>query len=162
MDNPKEPPAAEEARWAALGRYVRALRGHRGWSQPDLEQASGVSVPSIRAIENHREGRRHTPRTLRMLSEGFGLESNYLDEYRKNWSGEEPDSEPEAVEAVRSLRSGLDVVVQLLDEIFVGRLEEIVIPRLEAIERDMRQIVDVVYNTGREAKTGDEHPGDAE
>jgi len=44
---------------------VRALRKQRGWSQIDLANQSGLSLASIRNLE---QGLKFTPRTRRMVS----------------------------------------------------------------------------------------------
>jgi transcriptional regulator with XRE-family HTH domain len=150
--------AADDARWAALGRHVHDLRYERRWGQEDLAEASGVSVPTIRAIENHKKGRRHTPRTLTKLSEGFGLQDDYLGNYLLNPAPAEPGTTKTALPP----RSVLDQVVGQLDGIIVQRLNEIVVPRLENVEKQVRKLADVFYKTGLEVETYREHPGDAE
>jgi transcriptional regulator with XRE-family HTH domain len=150
--------AAAEARWAALGRHVHDLRYGRHWGQEDLAEASGVSVPTIRSIENHKNGRRHTPRTLAKLSEGFGLQDDYLANYLRN----PPPAEPGITKTALAPRSVLEQVIGRLDGIIVDRLNEIVVPRLENVEKQVRQLADVISRTGLDVETYREHPGDAE
>ena len=74
---------------------------------------------------------------------------------------EAPVGEPEAINAA-SLPSGWDPVALRLDEIIVNRLKEIVVPRLEMVENQVRGLADVIYNVGREIETYVKHPGDTE
>ena len=159
--------AAEYAR-SALGQHLRALRERRGWLQETLHKESGVSVATIRSIENCYEGRRPTPRTLSLLSKGLGLPDDYLCDYLENPpakrpsdSVEEPVGEPEAIN-VASLRADWDPVALRLDEIVVKRLKEIVVPRLEMVENRVRELADVIRNSGREIETYVKHPGGTE
>ena len=150
--------AADDARWAALGRHVHDLRYERRLGQEELAEASGVSVPTIRSIENHKNGRRHTPRTLTKLSAGFGLEDDYLGNYLRN----PPPAEPGTTKTALPSRSALEQVIGRLDGIIVDRLNEIVVPRLENVETQVRRLADVIYKTGPDVETYREHPGDAE
>jgi transcriptional regulator with XRE-family HTH domain len=151
-----EKPAAEEARWAAMGKHLRELRVGHGWLQETLHEASGVSVATIRAIENHQEGRRHTPRTLKLLSRGLGLADDYLGDYLGN-PPMDPGREPKAMSAPPPPRPGLDLVALRLDEIVVNRLKEIVVPRLEMVESRVRELADVIYNTERKIEADVKH-----
>lgn len=150
--------AAEEARWVAMGKHLRDLRVGYGWLQETLHEASGVSVATIRSIENHQEGRRHTPRTLKLLSQGLGLADDYLGNYLGN-PPVDPGREPEGMSAPPPPRPGLDLMALRLDEIVVNRLKEIVVPRLEMVERQIRELVDVIYNTGPKIEVDVKHSG---
>jgi hypothetical protein len=44
----------------------------------------------------------------------------------------------------------------------VDRLNEMVIPRLENVEKQVRNLADVIYKTGLGAEIYRKHPGDAE
>jgi len=105
-------------------------------------------VATIRAVENHPPGRRHTPRTLKLLSRGLGLADDYLGNYLGNPSADR-GSEPETVSAPPPPHPGSDLVAQRLDEIVVNRLKELVVPRLETVESQVRKLVDVIYNIDR-------------
>lgn len=161
MDNAEEL-AAEEARWTAMGRHLRELRERRRWLQEPFAEESGVSVATIRAIENHPTGRRHTQRTLKRLSRALGEPDDYLINYLRNPPPEEARGGPEATGTAPPPRSALDLVAPRLDEIFVARLNEIVVPRLEKVEYEVRALKDVIYNTGREVEIDVKHPGGAE
>jgi transcriptional regulator with XRE-family HTH domain len=153
---------AEEAGWAAMGRHLRDLRVGHGWSQPELEEASGVSVATIRSIENHREGKQHTPRTLKLLSRGLGLEDDYLANYLENPPAD-PGREPEGVKAAPPPpRPVLDFAARV-DEIVVNRLKEIVVPPLKMMEEQVRRLADVTYETtGRKIELDVKHLDDPE
>lgn len=76
-------PATREAREAALGRHLRALREQRGWTQSVLSRESGVSAATIRAIEaNYSNARRRSRTTLISLSRALGLPNDYLIGYQ--------------------------------------------------------------------------------
>lgn len=78
-----ENPATREAREAALGRHVRALREQHGWTQSTLSSESGVSAATIRAIEaNYSNARRRSRTTLISLSRALGLPNDYLIGYQ--------------------------------------------------------------------------------
>jgi transcriptional regulator with XRE-family HTH domain len=149
--------AAKEARWTALGRHLRELRDGRRWRQERLAEYSGVSVPTIRAIENHQAGRRHTPRTLQKLSRAFGFGDDYLGNYLENPAQHEAG----AAKSEPPPRASLDQMALRLDEIIADRLNEIVVPRLESVENQVRNLVDVIHRTGLGVEIYREHPGDA-
>jgi transcriptional regulator with XRE-family HTH domain len=159
MDSEEEL-AAEEARWAAMGRHLRRLRD--GQLQETLAEKSGVSVPTIRAIENHPTGRRHTPRTLKKLSRALGKSDDYLGKYLQNPPPEESAAESEATNNAPPPQSALDLVVPRLDEILVNRLNELVVPRLQNLENQVRVLTDISHNTGRDVEMDVKHVGDAE
>lgn len=76
-------PATRDAREAALGRHLRALREQRGWTQSVLSRESGVSQATIRAIEaNYPNVRRRSRATLIALSRALGLPNDYLIGYQ--------------------------------------------------------------------------------
>lgn len=171
--------AMEEAGWTAMGQQLRRLRTMRGWRQEDLARESGVSVATIRAIENHPLGRRHAVRVLSRLSHALGKPDNHLNDYRKDPRAAalesepavvEPGGEPGVVEAgsestvvrAASRRSDLDLLVPRLDAIIVARLREMVVPRLESMETEMRGLADIIHNTGRDIAIDIEHPGSTE
>jgi transcriptional regulator with XRE-family HTH domain len=137
MDSAEEL-AREEARWAALGRHLRALRKERRWLQETLAGKADVSVATIRAVENHSPGRRQTPRTLEKLSRALQQPGDYLSAYLENAPLEDPGIGPEA--SVAPPQSSLDLVVTHLDEIVVARLREIVVPRLVNVEDQVRAL----------------------
>ena len=153
--------AAEEARWRAMGRHLRACReGHR-WLQETLAEKADVSVATIRAAENHAPGRRHTRRTLEKLSRALGKPDDYLSVYLTNPQEEDPSAGPETT-GTAPPQSPLDLVAPRLDEIVVARLHEIVVPRLENVEGQIRALRDVIYNVERVAEVNVEHPDDPE
>ncbi|MBO0820100.1 MAG: helix-turn-helix transcriptional regulator [Nocardiopsaceae bacterium] len=83
-------PATREAREAALGRHLRALREQRGWTQGTLSRESGVSQATIRAIEaNYPNVRRRSRATLIALSRALGLPNDYLIGYQASPPPEE-------------------------------------------------------------------------
>lgn len=141
----------EEARWAALGRHLRALReGHR-WHQETLADEADVSVATIRAIENHQAGRRHTRRILEKLSRALGEPEDYLGAYLRNPPPDDSGGGPEITRTTPP-HSPLDLVAPRLDEIVMARLHEIVVPRLEKVEGEVRALRDVISNTARVAE----------
>lgn len=90
-------PAAREAREAALGRHLRALREQRGWTQSILSRESGVSPATIRAIEaNYPNVRRRSRATLIALSRALGLPNDYLIGYQASPPPEELLGQPAA------------------------------------------------------------------
>jgi transcriptional regulator with XRE-family HTH domain len=159
MDSTEEL-AEEEARWAAMGRHLRALRQGRRWLQETLAKQADVSVATIRAVENHSPGRRQTPRTLEKLSRALEQPGDYLRVYLENAPLEDSGGGPEA--RVTPQQSPLDLVVPRLDEIVVARLHEIVVPRLENVEDQVRALRDVICSTKRAVEVDEKHPGDAE
>ena len=158
MDSGEE---LEEARWAAMGRHLRARREARRWLQETLADGADVSVATIRAIENHAPGRRHTPRTLEKLSRALGEPEDYLGVYLRNPPPEDSSHGPETTSTAPP-QSPLDLVVPRLDEIVVARLHEIVVPRLEKVEGEIRALRDIIFNTERVIEIDSKHPGDAE
>jgi transcriptional regulator with XRE-family HTH domain len=160
MDNAEEL-ASEEAGWEKMGRHLRELRTARGWFQETLADEAGVSEPTVRAIEKHRPGKRHTPRILKRISRALGLPDDYLDDYRRNPPAEEPGDRPEALRTAPPSRSTLDLVAPRLDEIVVARLNEIVVPRLQDVEKQVHALVDVIYKTGG-IEIAIKHPSDPE
>jgi transcriptional regulator with XRE-family HTH domain len=144
MDSAEEL-AKEEARWAAMGRHLRALREGRRWLQETLAKKADVSVATIRAVENHSSGRRQTPRTLEKLSRALQQPGDYLSIYLENAPLEDSNDGPKA--SAVPPQSPLDFIVASLDEIVVARLYEIVIPRLESVEVRVRALRDVICNT---------------
>lgn len=133
--------AKEEARRAAMGRHLRALRVGRRWRQETLAREADVSVATIRAVENHAPGRHPTPRTLEKLSRALRRPGDYLSVYLEKAPLEDPIGGPEASVARR--RSPGDLMASRLDEIVVARLHEIVVPRLENVEDQVRALRDV-------------------
>jgi hypothetical protein len=95
---------------------------------------------------------------LKLLSRGLGLEDDYLGNYLRNPPAD-PGREPGAMSAPPPPRPGLDLVALRLDEIVVNRLNEIVVPRLEMVESQVRELVDVIYNTERKIEVDVKHPG---
>lgn len=82
--------ATREAREAALGRHLRALREQRGWTQSTLSRESGVSMATIRAIEaSYPNVRRRSRATLIALSRALGLPNDYLIGYQASPPPEE-------------------------------------------------------------------------
>jgi transcriptional regulator with XRE-family HTH domain len=158
MDSAEEL-AKEEARWAAMGRHLRALReGHR-WPQGTLAKKADVSVATIRAIENHIQGRRQTPRTLEKLSRALEQPGDYLRAYLEKGLLDDSGG-PEM--SIAPPQSPLDLAVLRLDEIFVARLQEIVVPRLADVENQVRAIGDIICNTENAVEVDVNHPGRAE
>lgn len=90
-------PATREAREAALGRQLRALREQRGWTQSTLSSESGVSSATIRAIEaNYPNVRRRSRSTLVALSRALGLPNDYLIHYQASPPPEDLPGAPAA------------------------------------------------------------------
>lgn len=88
-------PATREAREAALGRHLRALREQRGWTQSSLSRESGVSQATIRAIEaNYPNVQRRTRATLIALSRALGLPNDYLIGYQASPPPEDLPGQP--------------------------------------------------------------------
>lgn len=159
MDSAEEL-AKEEARWAAMGRHLRALREGQRWLQETLAKKADVSVATIRAVENHSPGRRQTPRTLEKLSRALQRPGDYLSAYLENDPLEDSSGGPEV--STVPPQSPLELVVPRLDEIVAARLHEIVVPRLENVESQVRALRDVICNTERALEVDVKHPGDAE
>jgi transcriptional regulator with XRE-family HTH domain len=159
MDSAEEL-AKEEARWAAMGRHLRALREGRRWLQETLAKKADVSVATIRAVENHSPGRRQTPRTLEKLSRALQQPGEYLSTYLEN--GPLEDSSGGLEVSTAPPQSPLDLVVPRLDEIVVARLHEMVVPRLENVENQVRALRDVICNTGRAVELDVKRPDDVE
>jgi transcriptional regulator with XRE-family HTH domain len=151
----------EEAGWAAMGRRLRVLREKRHWKQRDLAKAVGMSESNLRAIENrYGIGTRNSKKTLWDLSEKLGLPGDYLASCVENPpSDEEPDSEPGATRTAPPPRSTLDQVLLRINEIVADCLNEIVVPRLESVER---RLVDIIPNTVPGVVIDGKHPRDAE
>lgn len=143
-----------------MGRHLRALRQGRRWLQETLAKEADVSVATIRAIENHSPGRRQTPRTLGKLSRALQQPDDYLSAYLANAPLEDSGDGLEA--SAPPPQSPMDLVVPRLDEMFVTRLREIVVPRLENVEGQVRAIRDAICNTERAVEVDVQHPGDAE
>ena len=160
MDNAEEL-ASEEAGWAEMGRHLRELRLGRGWLQETLADAADVSVATIRTIENHPAGRRHTRRTLEKISRALRLPEDYLSDYRRNPRPQESSDKSEATKTAPPPQSALELVAPRLDEILVARLKEIVVPRLENMESEVRALRDVIYNSGG-IEIDIKHPSDPE
>lgn len=152
MDSAEEL-TTEEARWAAMGRHLRALREGRRWLQVTLAKQADVSVATIRAVENHSPGRRQTRRTLEKLSRALDQPGDYLSVYLENAPLEDSGGGPEVSAAPP--QSPLDLVVPRLDEIVVARLHEIVVPRLENVEDQVRALRDVICYTDRAVETNE-------
>lgn len=131
--------AGEDPRWAAMGRHLRALRERHRWYQETLAEEADVSVATIRAIENHQAGRRHTRRILEKLSRALGESEDYLSTYLRNPPPEDSADGPETTRTAPP-QSPLDLVAPWLDEIIVARLHEIVVPRLEKVEDEVRAL----------------------
>lgn len=88
-------PATRQAREAALGRHLRALRERRSWTQGTLSRESGVSQATIRAIEaNYPNVQRRTRTTLIALSRALGLPNDYLIRYQASPPPEDLHSPP--------------------------------------------------------------------
>ena len=167
MDKTPEELAAEEVGWTRMGRHLRQRRLEKSWRQKDLAAASGTSIPTIRAIENHSDGRRYLDNTLEKLSMAFGEPDDYLDRYQREHRDVEPGSSPEAVKAQPPRPAGrrtplrADELMPQIDEILVSRLNEIVVPRLVEMEKQVHLLADVFYRS-QGIKIDNKHPGDAE
>jgi transcriptional regulator with XRE-family HTH domain len=142
MDNVAEL-AAEEAGWARMGRHLRVLRVARGLFQLTLAELAGVSEPTVRSIEKHKPGTKHTPRILGKISGALGLPENYLNDYRLN----PPAEEPEVMETAPPPPSAPDLLAPRLDEIVVAALNEIVVPRLNSMEKEVRALTAAILKT---------------
>jgi transcriptional regulator with XRE-family HTH domain len=154
-----EKSSTEEARWTAMGQHLRELRGTR--RQEDLAEDSGVSVATIRAIENHPPGRRHTPRILKKLSQALGLPDDHLVNYLENPPPQEPGGGAGTTKNPPP-RSALDQVVPRIDEILVARLNELVVPLLAKVEGQVRALVDIMHNSDPEIELDVRRADDAE
>jgi transcriptional regulator with XRE-family HTH domain len=168
MDETPEELAFEEAGWVKMGQHLRQRRLEKAWLQEDLAERSGVSVASIRAIENHPPNRRYRDVTLENLSLTLGEPGDYLSRYQQEHRIVEPGDQPEAAKARRLPRAtgrrtparAAELVPQL-DEVVVSRLNELVVPRLEAMEEQLHVLADIIHRTyGIEVDL--RHPGDAE
>lgn len=135
--------STEEGR-KKMGQHLRRLRKRHGWNQDELEEKSGVSVPTIRAIENnYPPERQRSKSTLKALSGAFGLPADYLDEYQLNPPEEDPlNREFEDLHPV-----GPGIYEERLTQIIDARLNEIVVPRLNEIHEQIRRLVDA-YSAG--------------
>lgn len=129
--------------WVEVGEVLRARREKRGLTQEQLSNESGVSVAIIREIEQHEVIRRRGPRTLSDLSRALGWPENYLAEIR---DGHKPPDAAEPSPEEAALRS----ILGKLDEILADRLNEIVVPHLNQIERQLRVLPDIIYHPGGE------------
>ncbi|MBO0802965.1 MAG: helix-turn-helix transcriptional regulator [Nocardiopsaceae bacterium] len=138
MNHAEKPTVTEEGR-KKMGQHLRALRKRRGWTQEDLCEKSGVSVPTIRAIErDYPPGRRRSKATLMALSRTFGLPDDHLSDYLLNPRPEEPPGA--GPEDLRPLAPG--PTEERLTEIIDARLNKIIVPRLDTIDRQIRVLVD--------------------
>jgi transcriptional regulator with XRE-family HTH domain len=146
MDN-VEGLAAEEEGWARMGRHLRELRLARGLFQVPLAELADVSEPTVRAIENHKPGKRHTPRTLAKISRALGQPEEYLNDYRLNPPAEEPGDKPKDIKTVPPPQPTPDLLAPRLDEIVVAALNEIVVPRLNSMEKEVRALADAILKT---------------
>lgn len=146
----------EEKRWTALGKHLRALRDEHGWTQAALFAVSGISAPTIRSIENReRKGTRSTSTTLKELSRAFGKPDNYFADYLENPPQETGTDESRAA---RTASSPQDQEAPSIREIITACLNEIVVPRLDEIARQVRTRPDVNYRVEDNA----EQPGNSE
>lgn len=156
MDDAGE--VTDEARDAALGRHLRALRRQRGWTQTTLSEKSGVSEASIRSIEgNNPAGRRRSRSTLTALAQGLGLPGGYLISYRDSPPPEELRSQAEARQTVFQ-QSALDVIARSVQET-TALVNETVIPRLARLERQLDMITAALYPGANGARVEAGNPG---
>jgi transcriptional regulator with XRE-family HTH domain len=165
MDKTPEELAAEEAGLTRMGQHLCQRRLAKGWRQEDLSEVSGISVATIRAIENHPAGRRYLGNTLQKLSMALGEADDYLNRYKQEHREVEA-GQPEAVKAQPPRPAGrrtslrTDELMPQLDEVLVSRLKEIVVPRLEAMEKQVHLLTDVFYRS-QGIEMDNKHPGDA-
>jgi transcriptional regulator with XRE-family HTH domain len=131
----------EAGNWAKVGEALRARREGRGLTQEQLHELSGVSVAIIGEIEQHEIIRRRSLRTLAALSVALDWPEDYLARIR---DGHQPPKTAELSPEEAALRSVLDK----LDKILADRLNEIVVPHLNQIERQLRALPDVIYHLG--------------
>lgn len=138
--NNAEKPAVTEAGRKKMGQHLRTLRKRRGWTQEELCEKSGVSVPTIRAIErDYPPGRQRSKSTLMALSRAFGLPDDYLSDYQVNPRSEESDD---------TRHFPLTPSEERLNDIINTRLSELIVPRLDNIDRQIRTLVDIL-STGK-------------
>lgn len=122
-----------------FGQAVSFQRRRAGLTQEDLAARTGLSVRSIRDLENGRV-RRPRPSTVRMLGDAFGLKDDDWDRFRRT-----ADAEPGAASAEgfadaddpAPVPAGSAVPAQLPLDVrgFAGRGAELA--ELEAISRSM-------------------------
>jgi transcriptional regulator with XRE-family HTH domain len=157
--NGAEKLAMEDALWKALGKHVRQLRRALDLTQAALAKRSGLSEPIIRKIENHKDGTSHRRETLEKLSRGLGKEPGYLDHYKQTLqifdSGDTPAPPPVSLAPQPQPQpqpeldppSELERVVPRIDKLMAERLNKMVIPRLENMEKQVREIWDMFYES---------------
>jgi transcriptional regulator with XRE-family HTH domain len=166
MDKTPQELTAEEVGLTRMGQRLLELRLAKGWRQEDLAEASDTSIATIRAIENHSNGRRYLDNTMQKLSMALGEEGDYLDRYQREHRDVESGSQPEAVRAQPPRPPGrrtsvrIDELMPQLDQVVVSRLNELVVPRLENMERQVHLIVDAFHPSQR-IEVDNQHPGDA-
>jgi transcriptional regulator with XRE-family HTH domain len=164
MTTPRGITPDEEERWRALGKHLHALRRDRDWTQPALAKLSGVSEPTIRSIENReRTGTRQRPVTLTALSRAFGKPDDYFAAYLRDATlGDGPG----ILDAAQPSEPMPGSAPPNVEEILVSRLNEILVPRLESLEKQVRAltelIYDIAYNTKRQSEMDAKDSGDSE
>lgn len=97
-----------------IGQRVIELREARDWGQPELSQASGVSIKTISRIENgHVEGRRDT---LRSIAEALGVTRAELEGFPPApLALDARDPEPPATQAdIDRIEAKLDRIIRRL------------------------------------------------
>jgi transcriptional regulator with XRE-family HTH domain len=107
--------AAVDDQEAPLQRFavaVKTARLQRGWTQEDLNEASGVSRPTIQRYENAKVGQPH-PLQCRMLFEALGLDVRRIPVLFGYVTAEEMSLPPKPP---RVLRPAVEEMVRLIDE----------------------------------------------
>ena len=146
---------AEDERWRQLGAHVLQLRIARRLRQKDLAKKADISEYTLRTIERHVDGKGHTRKTLEKLSEAFKLGADYFYEYLQNppddleaspiqlrvtnVSPSHPDLEPQ---------SEVELMVPLIGELMAEHLNEIVVPRLANMEKQVSEIWNMIHDAG--------------
>lgn len=65
--------------WIRLGRALRQAREHRGWTQEDLAERSGVSRKSIQSAEGGTQPRARTPQSIPRIAAALGWPMGSID-----------------------------------------------------------------------------------
>jgi len=146
----------EDALWRALSKHVRQRRRALELTQDQLAQRSGLSEPIVRKIENHKDGTGHRRETLEKLSHGLGEKPEYLYEYKQTLLILGPDATPDPlpVALIQPSQSDLEpaselaLVVPRINELMMECLNELVVPRLDRVEKKVQEIWRMVHDAG--------------
>jgi transcriptional regulator with XRE-family HTH domain len=120
--------------WAAVAEAINERVTELGWRQRELAERSHVSPAIVREIQRQTVERRRSPRTLESLSIALGWEPQHLDAVLK---GHELPASSKHVNGSRETTSS----------------------RLDAIERRLGEITEVLADIKTDITTVIEHVG---